>query len=73
LVGFYSLRFIGEWLTYNQDHRIATDLPTSIHPNDPIFTENRHDQTILSLLCKKWGIPMHMINKKFMIDVRNPL
>jgi hypothetical protein len=71
--GFNPLRFIGEWLTYNQDYRISSDSPTSILQNDSIFIENRHDQTILSLLCKKWGIPMHIIDKNWMIDVRNPL
>lgn len=71
--GFNPIRFIGEWLTYNQDYRISSDSPTSMIANDPIFTENRHDQTILSLLCKKWGIQMHTIDKNWMIDVRNPL
>jgi hypothetical protein len=70
---FNPIRFISEWLTYNQDYRIASDSQTEIIPNDKIFTENRHDQTILSLLCKKWGIEMHMIDKYWMIDVRNPL
>jgi hypothetical protein len=70
---FNPLRFIGEWLTYNQDYRIASDSPSLLTKNDNIFEENRHDQTILSLLCKKWGIPMHMIDKKWMIDIRNPL
>jgi hypothetical protein len=70
---FNTLRFIGEWLTYNQDARISSDLPTKIVPNDPIFTENRHDQTILSLLCKKWGISMNFLDKNWMIDVRNPI
>lgn len=71
--GFNPIRFIGEWLTYNQDYRIASDSPTSMVPNDAIFTENRHDQTILSLLCKKWGIHMNTIDKNWMIDVRNPM
>ena len=70
---FNPIRFIGEWLTYNQDYRIATDSPSNLVVNDPIFIENRHDQTILSLLCKKWGIQMHTIDKNYMIDVRNPL
>ena len=70
---FNPIRFIGEWLTYNQDPRIASDSPTKIAPNDPIFTENRHDQTILSLLCKKWGITMNFLDKNWMIDVRNPM
>jgi hypothetical protein len=71
--GFNPIRFIGEWLTYNQDSRIASDSPTKLAPNDVIFTENRHDQTILSLLCKKWGITMNFLDKNWMIDVRNPM
>ena len=70
---FNSIRFIGEWLTYNQDFRIASDSSTKIAPNDPSFVENRHDQTILSLLCKKWGIHMHFLDKNWMIDIRNPM
>lgn len=70
---FNPIRFIGEWLTYSQDYRIATESPSKLFRNDPIFIENRHDQTILSLLCKKWGIQMHMIDRNDMIDVRNPL
>ena len=70
--GFNPLRFIGEWLTYNQDSRISSDSPSLIIKNDPIFIENRHDQTILSLLCKKWGISMNFIDKDWMINVRNP-
>lgn len=71
--GFNPIRFIGEWLTYNQDFRITSDSQTTIVPNDKIFIENRHDQTILSLLCKKWEINMYMIDKTWMTDVRNPL
>jgi len=70
---FNPIRFIGEWLTYNQDARIATDSNNIFRQNDPIFIENRHDQTILSLLCKKWGIPMHTIERNYMIDVRNQI
>lgn len=70
---FNSIRFIGEWLTYSQDIRILSDSPTKIALNDPSFIENRHDQTILSLLCKKWGMPMHFLNKNWMIDISNPI
>ena len=24
------------------------------------------------ILCKKWGIPMHVLDKTYMTDVRNP-
>ena len=70
---FNPIRFIGEWLTYTQDARIATDSSSIFGPNDSNFCENRHDQTVLSLLCKKWGIPMHTLDKSYMIDVRNPM
>ena len=70
---FNPVRFIGEWLTYNQDFRIASDSPSVFGANDQNFHENRHDQTILSLLCKKWGIPMNFLDKNYMIDVRNPM
>jgi hypothetical protein len=72
-ISFETIRFIGEWLTYNQDYRISSDSATIFGKNDSSFTENRHDQTILSLLCKKWTIPMHFIEKTYMIDVRNPV
>lgn len=70
---FNPIRFIGEWLTYVQDPRISSDLPSLFGKNDNIFTDNRHDQTTLSLLAKKWGIPMHTMDKSYMIDVRNPM
>lgn len=70
---FNSLRFIGEWLTYNQDDRIVTDSKSLFGPENNEFIENRHDQTVLSLLFKKWNIPMHTIDKSYMIDVRNPM
>jgi len=69
---FTSIRFIGEYLTYSQDDRIITDSPSVMTTNDKIFTENRHDQTIFSLLCKKWNIPMNIIDKNDLIDLRNP-
>jgi hypothetical protein len=70
---FNPIRFIGEWLTYVQDPRISSDLASLFGKNDDTFNENRHDQTTLSLLAKKWGIPMHTMDKSYMIDVRNPM
>jgi hypothetical protein len=70
---FNPIRFISEWLTYNQDPRISSDTPSLFGKEDTTFIENRHDQTILSLLAKSWGIPMHIIDKSYMIDVRNPM
>lgn len=70
---FNSIRFIGEWLTYGQDDRIITDSKSIFGPENKEFNENRHDQTVLSLLFKKWGIPMHTLDKSYLIDVRNPV
>jgi hypothetical protein len=70
---FNPIRFVGEWLTYIQDYRIVTDSPSIFGPENSSFREHRHDQSILSLLCKKWGILMHEMNKNDLIDTRNPL
>ena len=52
----YTVKFIQEWLYYCQDKRIITDDNNTLGlPNYPDFKENRHDQTILSLLIKKYS------------------
>jgi len=52
----YTVKFIQEWLYYCQDKRIITDDKNTLgQKNYPDFKENRHDQTILSLLIKKHG------------------
>ncbi len=54
---FISMAFISEWLTYAQDSRVLTDEVNALGvPNYAGFRENRHDQTILSLLAKKWNL-----------------
>ena len=51
----YSVNFIQEWLHYCQDKRIITDENNTLgKPNYEDFKENRHDQTALSLLIKKY-------------------
>ena len=52
----YTVKFIQEWLHYCQDSRIITDDPNTMgKENYPKFLDNRHDQSILSLLIKKYG------------------
>ena len=52
----YTVHFIQEWLNYCQDKRIITgEKNTMGQKNYPGFIENRHDQTALSLLIKKYG------------------
>lgn len=53
----FTYKFVNEWLSYAQDIRIISDQPNKKgKDNYPDFKENRHDQTILSLLSKKYGI-----------------
>ncbi|CAF1431820.1 unnamed protein product [Adineta steineri] len=57
---FTSLRFVSEWLTYAQDSRVITDDDNVLgSPNYPGFRAHRHDQSILSLLAKKWKLTIY--------------
>lgn len=76
--GFIALRhcqqsfaFIGAWQAYAEDPRIITDSP-SIVPNFPMFRENRRDQTVLSLIAKRWKIPFFHFPKKYLQNIRVP-
>lgn len=53
----YSMTFVEEWLKYACDARIITDSPSELGEDYPGFVENRHDQTVFSLLSKKYGLP----------------
>ena len=43
--------FIKEWYNVSCNYNLINDSP-SVLPNDPTFVENRHDQSIFSLLLK---------------------
>ena len=52
----YTVKFIQNWLNYCQDKRIVSDDRNTLkYDNYPGFISNRHDQTALSLLIKKYG------------------
>jgi hypothetical protein len=54
-----SIALMKEWLYYAQDYRIITDAENTCGlDNYEGFVENRHDQSILSLLMKKYSIPI---------------
>ena len=65
------MNFIGEWLTYCKDPRIITDDKSIFGPEDKEFKENRHDQTVLSLLSKKWEIPRQKLEDGYILNLRN--
>ncbi len=53
----YSYRFIQKYLEYASDARIISD-DNNVLGKEKYegFVDNRHDQSVLSLLCKKEGI-----------------
>ena len=52
----YTEKFLEKLLFYSQDKRIILDTPNTLgFENYPGFKENMHDQTVLSLLIKKYG------------------
>jgi hypothetical protein len=51
-----SLGFISQWLSYAQDSRAVTDDPNILgKDNYPGFCDHRHDQSVFSLLYKRWN------------------
>lgn len=76
----FSVRFLEEWLKYASDCRILTDLAnTQKLPNYPEFSSHRHDQSIMSLLCKKHETYLfdldltHFSNQNpYIVHTRNP-
>ena len=50
-----SLRFVDEWLSFAVQGHLITDSPSK-SPNYPSFIEHRHDQSIFSLLSKKYNL-----------------
>ena len=56
----HSLRFMAEWLTYVQDERITSNVDSGLHlkQNYPDFKSHSNGQSIVSLLSKRWKIPL---------------
>lgn len=53
----FSLHFINEYLTYCCNPNILTDLENTCGlPNHSGFVAHRHDQSVFSLLCKKYSL-----------------
>ena len=51
-----SMKFVDEWINFAQDERILTDIDSKCNfENYPNFKDHRHDQSIFSLLSKKYG------------------
>lgn len=61
-----SIQFVMEWLAYASDRRIVSDDPNTLGiPNPESFRAHRHDQSVMSLLSKKWGLPAYRDPSQF--------
>lgn len=56
-----SVRFVAQWLAHCQDPRLVTDAPSTLAAEPPEFQEHRHDQSVLHLLARKWGVRAHAV------------
>jgi hypothetical protein len=51
----FTMNLVNEWYNIMSNNYNLIDDSPSILPNDHTFSENRHDQSIFSLLRKKYG------------------
>ena len=62
----FTMDFINEFLFFAQDERIITDIENQCgYLNYPGFKEHRHDQSIFSLLTKKYNLPAYRDPSQF--------
>lgn len=62
----FTLNFFREYFNFCKDYRILTDSPNELgYENYSDFIDHRHDQSIFSLLCKKYGIKPHRDPSQF--------
>jgi hypothetical protein len=54
-----TVLFLQEYFKYCTDRRIITDEPNTLGENLPQFIDHRHDQSILSLLVKKYNFNLY--------------
>jgi hypothetical protein len=59
-----TLAFVQDWLHFSEDAQLITDAP-SVTPDHPDFQENRHDQSIYSLLLYKHGLQLVLEDRTF--------
>lgn len=67
----FSLEVAAKWLNYVQDPRIVTDMPNQCGiPEDPRFIDHRHDQSVFSLITKKYNVRSYTDPSQFGNDYR---
>ncbi len=62
----FTVDFISEFLCFAQDERLITDMENQCgYSNYPGFKEHRHDQSIFSLLTKKYNLSIYRDPSQF--------
>jgi hypothetical protein len=51
------MKFVDEYLNFCANNKIVTDEQSTLGTNDELFIDHRHDQSVFSLLTKKYNIP----------------
>jgi hypothetical protein len=68
-----TIHFLNEWMSYCTDERILTDSDNICGKNNlPGFIEHRWDQSILSLLAKRFEIPLFRMPSQFGNHYKSP-
>lgn len=57
----FTVNLVKEYLEYSRNINIISDYKSITGDNYPEFTDHRHDQSIWSLLCKKYNIEPHRL------------
>jgi hypothetical protein len=67
----FTVSLVKEYLHYAQNENIISDLPNIHGQNHTGFIDHRHDQSIWSLLCKKYRIPPHRLISQWGVPHKN--
>jgi hypothetical protein len=65
-------KFLDEFYYYANNRNIITDLPNITKPNLPEFHDHRHDQSILSIMAKKYNINLLPQPSQFGSELERP-
>ena len=62
----FTMKFINEWLVLSTDERLITDIKNTLGENNlDGFIDHRHDQSIFSLLTKKYKLEAYRDPSQF--------
>jgi hypothetical protein len=66
-----SIKYIKEWLDMCTIYEDISNVK-SINEESNLFYENRHDQSLLSVILHKYNINVCFFKKKYLQNVRTP-